>query len=485
MDSIPDPGNGKTIFRLLRDRTALIPGWVWLVLIWAVFYLPTAGIRSLYWEEGRRALMALDILQNNNWLQPQVLGVPYLNKPPLLPWLIALTGWIRGGVDEWAVRIPPLLMTLAGGLLVQLSARRYTTKGFSILAGLAFLFSPMILEKAAVGETDTTVTAASFAAFLVWLGGLNEPKTSLWRWLGCSLLLCPVTLVKGPIPLAYFTLGVLLYDLLNRRRADLWGLVPALILPLALVAGWAVAVHQPGDTQVWLKEMRLVIHPQPLWSYLLRPFHFLGKLVLVLSPWLILAGAAFLPRAGENRNPDQGPAKALACYAAGFPIALIFWPDSQTRYLMPAIPAVALAVGLAGAKIRQVKWLRYLVILSLTMAVGYQSALNFIYLPLNRDRYTVSRQAGQELAAILDTAPGPAYLIAVEDHHNVMFHLGRPVKELEPGQAAELQGPGWLIVSPRSHRDVAEFRADKSDRLAGEVEGRKGRKLLAVRLGRE
>ena len=109
-------------------------------------------------------------------------------------------------------------MTLAGALLVQITARRYTTRGFSILAGLAFLFSPMIIEKAAVGETDTTVTAASWAAFLVWAGSLAQPRTGFRRWLACSLLLCLVALAKGPIPLAYFALGVLLYDLSTGRR---------------------------------------------------------------------------------------------------------------------------------------------------------------------------------------------------------------------------------------------------------------------------
>ena len=440
------------MFDLMGGRLGPVPFWVWLALIWAALYLPPVGFRSLYWEEGRRALMALDILREGHWLQPRVLGVPYLNKPPLLPWLIALGGWISGGIDVWAVRLPPLLMTLAGALLVQNAARRYTTRGHSLLAGLAFLLSPMILEKAAVGETDTTVTAASFAAFLTWAGGLGRTRNGLGRWIGCSFLLCLVALAKGPIPLAYFALGVILYDLATGRRSDLGGLVLALLPPLALVAAWALAVHQPGDTHVWLKEMRLVIYPKPLWFYLARPFLFLGELLLVLCPWLILASPTIAPRAWLNRKPGREAqtdlTRALICYAAGFSAALLFWPDSQTRYAMPAVPALALAVGLAGEKIRRSRWLRCLMILSLIGGIGYQLALSYVHLPLNRERYTASRRAGRELAAILDKAPGPAYLMALEDHHNVMFHLGRQVRELEPKQADRLRGPGWLILSP-------------------------------------
>ena len=57
--------------------------------------------------------------------------------------------------------------------------------------------------------------------------------------------------------------------------------------------------------------------------------------------------------------------RALVCYAAGLTAALVFWPDSQTRYAMPAVPALALAVGLAGEKIRRTGWLRWLAVVSL------------------------------------------------------------------------------------------------------------------------
>ena len=205
-------------------------------------------------------------------------------------------------------------------------------------------------------------------------------------------------------------------------------------------------------------------------------------MILVLSPWLILAGPALAPQTWLKRGPVPDLTRALVCYGALFSAALLFWPDSQTRYAMPAVPVVALAVGLAGDRIRRSGWLRWLLYLSLAAAAGYLLALNFIYLPLNQERYTASRRAGAELAAILDKAPGPAFLIALADHHNVMFHLGRPVRELEPGQADRLKGPGWLIVSPRSFKDVADLRADRSDRLVAEVKGRKGRTLLVVRL---
>lgn len=252
-----------------------------------------------------------------------------------------------------------------------------------------------------------------------------------------------------------------------------------------------MAVHQPGDTIVWLKEMRLYLYPLPWWERVIRPFRFLVELAATFSPWLILALPVLVPawrrslpapvlRRGRE---DQDLIRALVWYMAGFSSLLFFWPESETRYAMPAVPAMALAVGLAGARLGRVRWWRTLLLVSLAGLSVYQLFLNLVHLPLNQDKYTASRRAGQELAAILDREPGPVQIIAREDQHNVLFYLGRPIRELESHRADLLRSPGWLIVTPRCYQDVAQYRAARTDRLVAQVESRKGRSLLVVRLG--
>ena len=86
----------RTAERIAGAKRA--PGLLTLLLtgVWAILYLPALITRGLHYEEGRRALAAMDMLEHGRWLLPQVLGLDYLSKPPLLPWAIAAVGWLQG-----------------------------------------------------------------------------------------------------------------------------------------------------------------------------------------------------------------------------------------------------------------------------------------------------------------------------------------------------------------------------------------------------
>ena len=73
--------------------------------LWAGIYLPGLGSLQLQHEEPRRALPALHMLASGDWLVPRVGSDPYLRKPPLLNWVIALSCKLSGGRSEWAVRL--------------------------------------------------------------------------------------------------------------------------------------------------------------------------------------------------------------------------------------------------------------------------------------------------------------------------------------------------------------------------------------------
>ena len=62
------------------------------------------------------------MLASGDWLVPRVGSDPYLRKPPLLNWAIALSCKLSGGASEWAVRLPSVLATLA--LAVTIVGRR-------------------------------------------------------------------------------------------------------------------------------------------------------------------------------------------------------------------------------------------------------------------------------------------------------------------------------------------------------------------------
>src|SRR5258707_7859898 len=110
-----------TINRVVRQIVTRPPGLQVLVLtmiIWAGIYLPGLGSVELKHEEPRRALPALHMLASGDWLVPRVGSIPFLRKPPMLHWLIALSFLATGTKSEWAVRLPSALATLAVALAI-------------------------------------------------------------------------------------------------------------------------------------------------------------------------------------------------------------------------------------------------------------------------------------------------------------------------------------------------------------------------------
>src|SRR5918997_1349978 len=80
------------------------------LVLWGLF-LGDLPLRD--WDEGTRALIAREIYRTGNWLYPTLQGEPYLLKPPLMDWLIALS-YKLWGVQEFTTRLPGALFTACG-----------------------------------------------------------------------------------------------------------------------------------------------------------------------------------------------------------------------------------------------------------------------------------------------------------------------------------------------------------------------------------
>ena len=451
---------------------------------WALLFLPAAGLRGLHYEEGRRALAAMDMLAHGNWLLPFVLDVPYLTKPPLRPWLIAGAGAMLGEVGAWAVRLPPLLMTLLGGILVFGLAARHGGRTAGLFGAAAFLLSPMILEKAALGETDTTITALAFAAFALWWRAYDSGRVGVWTWVGCGLCLALATLAKGPIPLAFFAIGVGGTCLIRGPARALAPLVAVLVAALLAVGAWAFAVHEPGNTTQWASEMRLNSRAGALLPYLADRIEFLGELLAMLSPWLWLALPLFVPgwrrRLGLALPP--GLVLALGLYAGGFLPVLLVWPDALPRYAMPIVPALAVAAGLVAARLWEAElYRRALIAVPGVMALG-QLLLASGVIPLRAELYAYARPAGEALGAAIQEDPATTYFSSVRGDHNVMLYTGVPIREVPVAAAATIVGPAWIITTPEALPDLRHQLPNLALDPAVETTGRRGQPFLLLRL---
>lgn len=461
----------------LQDLWALLG----LAALWAVLFLPAAATRALHYEEGRRAFAALDILEHGHWLIPQVLGVDYLAKPPLLPWAIALMGALTGDIGVWAVRALPLIATLAMAAAAYGLARRYAGPVVALLAGAACLTMPTILEKGAVGETDTTVTACVFLAYAVWIRATEAGRVRLGAMLVAALLLAVAGLTKGPIPLGFFALGAGLLAVWQRRWGDLPRLVAVLALGLVPLGAWALAVFDPGTTGLWRSEMRLSSTPYGTWDYLWGRGQYLGDLTAVYMPWVIAAGLA-LWQARRWDGPKRRLVLALALYALPFGTLVALSPAAAPRYAMPAVPAVAVVAALGIAGLWGHRLMRIAAVASVVILTGLQLSATSGLIPFRTELFTYGPLAGDAIAARIGDDAAPVVVLGDTLDFNVLYHVGRPITRVVADDADSLPVPSWVLTTPQVTGALDPAMADRLGPLQLTVHGRRGAPIQLYRL---
>src|SRR5262245_3448516 len=74
------------------------------LLLPAAILYPTLGFHLLEPDEGRYAQIPKEMLVNDSWVVPTLQGEPYLDKPPLMYWLVALS-YRAFGVTPVAARM--------------------------------------------------------------------------------------------------------------------------------------------------------------------------------------------------------------------------------------------------------------------------------------------------------------------------------------------------------------------------------------------
>ena len=233
-------------------------------LIWAAIYLPGLGSVELKHEEPRRALPAVHMLASGDWVVPRVGSAPFLRKPPMLQWLIALSFLATGTKSEWAVRLPSVLATLALALAIgRIGGYWLGTRG-GLLAAILFLTNFAILETGRLAELEAVYIAFSGIGLLIWIAAWLDGAQGWKLWLSPAIFLSFAMLTKGPTHLIFFY-GVVLptlffaKDLRKLSHPAHWcalALIVGLFGAWALPCSLAIGAHDPiGVWRFWIHQI--------------------------------------------------------------------------------------------------------------------------------------------------------------------------------------------------------------------------------------
>ncbi|MEW6440266.1 MAG: hypothetical protein AB1640_04950, partial [bacterium] len=186
-------------------RAGGVPGFLALAvlaLLWIYAYRMSAN--PLTWEEPRRCLVSMEMIERGDYLVPRLLGEIYQNKPPLQNWLLVLFAGNRlDRVGPFPLRMISIL-SVAGIALLLASLSAGGRFGCPAWApALIFLTMGIVLQYGRSGEVDSLFSFWIVSAFWCFETGRKRGSASL-QWVLSQLLLAPAILTKGLAPLFFY-----------------------------------------------------------------------------------------------------------------------------------------------------------------------------------------------------------------------------------------------------------------------------------------
>src|SRR5213083_1411478 len=167
--------------------------FVLLIALAALLHVTTIGSGDLYSEtEGQYAGAAKEMVETHQWLLPTNDGVPRLQKPPLLYWLIIISLKLFG-IKAAAARLPVGLAVVAVVALIFLIGEKLTDYWRGFIAGLIYLSLCGTFLLARIVMPEPLVSALIAGAIFCAIGGYQSRRSRrIWFagvWI-CSAFAC-------------------------------------------------------------------------------------------------------------------------------------------------------------------------------------------------------------------------------------------------------------------------------------------------------
>jgi 4-amino-4-deoxy-L-arabinose transferase-like glycosyltransferase len=318
-----------------------------LLFLWGVWSLPLSDP-----DAGMYADIGARMAASGDWITPRFNGLRYLEKPPLLYWLIAST-YRLAGPSDWGASLWPALAGVAGVAMTYVLGRDTFGANVGFLAGLVLATSIGYFVYARVVSTDLLFTGFCTLALFAFLRGYRSPGQGWNLLLYVSIGLA--SMAKGVI--GFFLPGLIIVafltltrDLAALKRLGLWW---GMLLALLIALPWHVIValrHEDFfsfyviDNHVlrFLGRRTFVEDDVPL-SF---PA-FLLVTAMLFGPWSLFLPASLRDAAGRLRASTPERKSVLFLLLWGGLIVLFFAlsPLKLEHYGLPAFPALSVLVG--------------------------------------------------------------------------------------------------------------------------------------------
>ncbi|MCU0552869.1 MAG: glycosyltransferase family 39 protein [Leptolyngbya sp. Prado105] len=333
--------------------SARYQAWIdpaWTIGLWAaaivLFTVNLGGLPLRDWDEGILAQIAREIsrapLDSLSWLFPlDPNGAPYLNKPPLVHWLVAMF-YQTWGVNEWTSRLPGAILTATSvPLLYGIGREIFFQRSPAIFAALVYLTSLPVVRQGRLAMLDGAILCFLLAMVLCVLRSRRD-----LRWgLGIGLAFSCICLTKGILGILLIVIALVFIAWDTPRlltSAYLWSGFGLGCIPVVL---WnAAQVYRYGNdfvgTHFWDQSFKRV--SASVEDNYGSIFYYVWEVLKQGVPWVLFLPIGFR-NAWENRNLSW--AKLAIVWSGIYFVVISVMQTKLPWYAMPLYPAFAIVVG--------------------------------------------------------------------------------------------------------------------------------------------
>ncbi len=368
-------------------------------ILFAVLLIPALLINLdahhlfVHTDEGRRALVALEMILKNEYLAPTLNGEFYYQKPPLFNWILVASFKLFDSYSAFALRFPVVLFTLgfAWSIVAFLKPIMGNKKAWLVMA--ATVTSGRILfYDSFLGLIDIGLAVLVFANFMLFYS-LGKQKRYFLLFALTYLLVAIGYMMKGLPSLVFQFFTIVAYAVYIKDWKFIFHKYNFLctlifIIPVGVYYYFYEQVN-PGSfatvmDYTWFQSSQRTVAEHGIGETLLSMITFPLENMYHFAPWTLLLLA--LVGKGVIRNLWRNDFMRYAILVFAFNI-WVYWtsPGVYPRYLFmfcPLLFAVLVeAYFTTNIKIR--KWIDGILLAVLTVVAVAPIAVWFAPLPLN------------------------------------------------------------------------------------------------------
>jgi hypothetical protein len=306
-------------------------------------------------DEGRYAEIAREMLVRGEWVVPYLQSEPYLDKPPLLYWLVRLSYSVLG-IHDWSARLIPALAVHATIILSYLFSRRWLGEKPAFWGALILTLAPGFVAIGRFLTMDSLLTLWVALSLFTGYEALRGERFRLGWWLLAAVPCGFGVMTKGPVAVVLLLPPLWLFRWLagSKARISSWALFSFFVILLGICLPWyvAICVRLPSFVGYFLwyhNVVRFVApfdHLRPIWFYMPILLVGLFPATLLLVPFF-----RFLLSGRDEVQSLRCACLSFLLLAGGWCVAFFSMSGCKLpTYILPALPPLALALGYYLAK---------------------------------------------------------------------------------------------------------------------------------------